>query len=100
MFVRGYLGTNATVLGDVISVTGRGVPAHLGDTLAPSDMCPTFRDDSSAQTSAWRSIWLPPFIERLSQYIEGDLVLDDSMWNDFPYICGFESQITGSLSPF
>lgn len=100
MFVRGYLGTNASVLGDVISVTGRGVPAHLGDTLAPSDMCPTFRDDSSAQTAAWRSVWLPPFIERLSQYIEGDLVLDDSMWNDFPYICGFESQITGSLSPF
>jgi hypothetical protein len=76
------------------------MPAHLGDTLAPSDMCPTFKDDSSAQTAAWSSIWLPPFIERLSQYIDGDLQLDDSKWNDFPYICGFESQITGRLSPF
>ncbi|KAK3292664.1 histidine phosphatase superfamily, partial [Chaetomium fimeti] len=99
-FVRGYLGPNSTLLGKIVSVTGRGMPAHLGDTLAPSDMCPTFKDDSSVQTSAWRSIWLPPFIERLSQYIDGDLQLDDSKWNDFPYICGFESQITGRLSPF
>jgi hypothetical protein len=76
------------------------MPAHLGDTLAPSDMCPTFKDDSSAQQAAWRSIWLPPFIQRLSQYIDGDLPLDNSKWNDFPYICGFESQITGRLSPF
>ncbi|EGY14181.1 acid phosphatase PHO1 [Verticillium dahliae VdLs.17] len=100
LFVRGYLGPNSTLLGNVVSVTGRGVPAHLGDTLAPSDMCPAFKDDSSKQTNAWRSLWLPPFIERLSQYIYGDLVLDDSHWNDFPYICGFESQITGRLSPF
>ncbi|KAH6663568.1 acid phosphatase PHO1 [Plectosphaerella plurivora] len=99
LFVQGYLGTNSS-LGSVVSVTARGVPAHLGDTLAPSDMCPTFRDDSSAQTNEWRSIWLPPFIERLQKYIEGDLVLDDSHWNDFPYICGFESQITGRMSPF
>ncbi|KAM0331282.1 hypothetical protein ACHAQA_002952 [Verticillium albo-atrum] len=100
LFVQGFLGPNATLLGNVVSVTGRNVPAHLGDTLAPSDMCPTFKDDSSKQTAAWRSIWLPPFIERLSKYIEGDLVLDDGHWNDFPYICGFESQITGRLSPF
>ncbi|EEY23932.1 thiamine-repressible acid phosphatase pho4 [Verticillium alfalfae VaMs.102] len=100
LFVRGYLGPNSTLLGNVVSVTGRGVPAHLGDTLAPSDMCPTFKDDSSKQTNAWRALWLPPFIKRLSQYIDGDLVLDDSHWNDFPYICGFESQITGRLSPF
>ncbi|ROT35131.1 phosphoglycerate mutase-like protein [Sodiomyces alkalinus F11] len=99
LFVHGYLGTNSS-LGTVISVTGRGMPAHLGDTLAPSDMCPTFRDDSSRQTAAWRSVWLPSFIGRLSQYAEGDLHLDDGHWNDFPYICGFESQITGRLSPF
>lgn len=99
-FVRGYLGPNSTLLGKVVSVTARGMPAHLGDTLAPSDMCPTFKDDSSVQTAAWRSIWLSPFIERLSHYIDGDLQLDDAKWNDFPYICGFESQITGRLSPF
>ncbi|KAM0424308.1 hypothetical protein ACHAPT_010454 [Fusarium lateritium] len=99
LFLHGFLGTNSS-LGTVVSVTGKGMPAHLGDTLAPSDMCPAFKDDSDKQQAAWRSTWLPSFKERLSQYIDGDLELDDSHWNDFPYICGFESQITGRLSPF
>lgn len=99
LFLHGFLGTNSS-LGTVVSVTGKGMPAHLGDTLAPSDMCPTFVDDSSKQTEAWRSKWLPAFKKRLSQFIEGDLDLEDGQWNDFPYICGFESQITGRLSPF
>lgn len=99
LFVHGFLGANAS-LGTVVSVTGRGMPAHLGDTLAPSDMCPAFKDDSAAQQAAWRSKWLPSFIKRLSKYIHGDLELDEGHWNDFPYICGFESQITGRLSPF
>ncbi|KFA60249.1 hypothetical protein S40285_08077 [Stachybotrys chlorohalonatus IBT 40285] len=100
MFVRGYLGTNSSVVGNVVSVTARGVPAHLADTLAPSDMCPTFRDNSSPQTSVWQATWLPGFIDRLSRYIDGDLELQNGQWNDFPYICGFESQITGRMSPF
>ncbi|UZP38714.1 hypothetical protein NXS19_006530 [Fusarium pseudograminearum] len=99
LFLHGFLGTNSS-LGTVVAVTGKGMPAHLGDTLAPSDMCPTFVDDSSKQTDAWRSKWLPAFKKRLSQYIEGDLELEDGQWGDFPYICGFESQITGRLSPF
>ncbi|KAM5349420.1 hypothetical protein ACJ41O_005925 [Fusarium nematophilum] len=99
LFVHGFLGTNSS-LGTVVSVTGRGMPAHLGDTLAPGDMCPAFKDDSSKQQEAWRSIWLPPFKKRLSQYIDGELELDDAHWQDFPYVCGFESQITGRLSPF
>ncbi|KAJ9414494.1 hypothetical protein FOXG_12400 [Fusarium oxysporum f. sp. lycopersici 4287] len=99
LFLHGFLGTNSS-LGTVVSVTGKGVPSHLGDTLAPSDMCPTFVDDSSKQQDEWRQLWLPGFKKRLSKYIKGDLQLDDSTWNDFPYICGFESQITGKLSPF
>ncbi|KAJ4244818.1 hypothetical protein NW762_014397 [Fusarium torreyae] len=99
LFLHGYLGTNSS-LGTVVSVTSKGMPAHLGDNLAPSDMCPAFVDDSSKQQDAWRSRWLPAYIKRLSKYIDGGLELDDSHWNDFPYICGFESQITGRLSPF
>ncbi|KAG8410269.1 hypothetical protein J3458_017983 [Metarhizium acridum] len=99
-FVRGFIGVNATLLGNVVSVTSKGFITHLGDTLAPSDMCPTFKDDSSAQQNAWSSIWLPPFIQRLSKFIHGNLTLDESSWGDFPYLCGFESQITGRLSPF
>ncbi|KAG9495327.1 hypothetical protein J7337_013566 [Fusarium musae] len=99
LFLHGFLGTNSS-LGTVVSVTGKGVPSHLGDTLAPSDMCPTFVDDSSKQQDEWRQRWLPGFKKRLSKFIKGDLQLDDSTWNDFPYVCGFESQITGKLSPF
>ncbi|KAF5661228.1 3-phytase B [Fusarium circinatum] len=99
LFLHGFLGTNSS-LGTVVSVTGKGFPSHLGDTLAPSDMCPAFVDDSSKQQDEWRQRWLPAFKKRLSKYIKGDLQLDDSTWNDFPYICGFESQITGKLSPF
>ncbi|KXH43916.1 histidine acid phosphatase, partial [Colletotrichum salicis] len=44
LFVRGFLGTNATLLGDIVSVTSRGFIAGIGDSLAPSDMCPTFKD--------------------------------------------------------
>lgn len=99
LFLHGYLGANAT-LGTVVSVTGRGVPAHLGDTLAPSDMCPSFVDDSADQQTAWRNLWLPGFKARLLRYIDGNLTLPDATWADFPYVCGFESQISGRLSPF
>ncbi|CAH0040175.1 unnamed protein product [Clonostachys rhizophaga] len=99
LFLHGYLGTNSS-LGTVVSVTGKNMPAHLGDTLAPSDMCPSFVDSSDAQQTTWRGHWLPAFKARLSQYIDGTLELDDSTWADFPYVCGFESQITGRLSPF
>lgn len=99
LFVQGYLGTNSS-RGTVVSVSGKGFPEHLGDTLAPSDMCPSFVDDSSVQQNAWQKEWMPAYIARLSKYIQGDLNLTDSQWNSFPYICGFESQIRGHLSPF
>ncbi|KAG5916820.1 hypothetical protein E4U42_007505 [Claviceps africana] len=99
-FVRGYIGANSSLQGHIVSVNGRGMPAHLGDTLAPSDMCPSFRDDSDHQQHVWRSQWLPGFIRRRSKFISGTLELDDAQWADFPYLCGFESQITGFLSPF
>lgn len=99
LFLHGYLGTNAS-LGTVVSVTGKGFPSHLGDTLAPSDMCPSFKDDSDAQQAAFVATWLPAFKKRLARYIQGSLNLDDSMYQGFPYLCGFESQIRGRLSPF
>ncbi|EJT76701.1 acid phosphatase PHO1 [Gaeumannomyces tritici R3-111a-1] len=100
LFLGGYLGPSATALGNVVAVTSRGFPDQLANTLAPSDMCPTFVDDYSTQQAEWQPRWLPAFKERLSQYVSGDLQLEDGQWNDFAYICGFESQITGRLSPF
>lgn len=100
LFARGYLGSNSTLLGKVVSIDSKRFPAQLANTLAPGDMCPSFVDDSTPQTSVWQATWLPKFKARLAQYIQGDLVIPDSTWNDFPYICGFESQILGRMSGF
>lgn len=63
-------------------------------------MCPSFTDNSDAQQAAFVATWLPAFKKRLARYIQGSLELDDSMYGGFPYLCGFESQIRGHLSPF
>lgn len=48
----------------------------------------------------WDAIYRPPITKRLNSLISGDLVLVDADIGIFPYLCGFESQITGVLSPF
>ncbi|KAK2017500.1 histidine acid phosphatase [Colletotrichum eremochloae] len=101
LFVRGFLGTNATLLGDVISVTSRGFPGGIGDSLAPSDMCPTFKDtEGDDAVTQWNSIYIPPIQARLQALIEGNLTLTPGDISQIPYLCGYESQITGRLSPW
>ncbi|XXH00353.1 Cell wall assembly regulator [Hypoxylon texense] len=101
MFVRGFLGVSATQHGSVVSVTSHGFPASVGDTLAPSDMCPNFEDlEGGDYKRTWDTIWIPPIQERLQALIEGNLTLTASDVNQIPYLCGFESHITGRLSPW
>lgn len=101
MFVRGFLGFAAPQQGSVISVTSKGFPASVGDTLAPSDMCPNFEDTEGGENkTAWDNIWIPPVQERLQALIEGNLTLTASDVSQIPYLCGFESHITGQLSPW
>ncbi|OHE99622.1 histidine acid phosphatase [Colletotrichum orchidophilum] len=101
LFVRGFLGTNATLLGDVVSVTSRGFVAGIGDSLAPSDMCPAFQDTEGGDyVTAWNDVYIPPILARLQALIKGNLTLTQSDVSQIPYLCGFESQITGRLSPW
>ncbi|KAI1762994.1 phosphoglycerate mutase-like protein [Hypoxylon sp. FL1150] len=101
MFVRGFLGFAASKQGSVISVTSKGFPASVGDTLAPSDMCPNFEDTEGGDyKAAWDDIWIPPVQKRLQELIEGNLTLTVSDVSQVPYLCGFESHITGRLSPW
>ncbi|KZL66367.1 histidine acid phosphatase [Colletotrichum tofieldiae] len=101
LFVRGFLGTNATLFGDVISVTSRGFPGGIGDSLAPSDMCPAFKDTEGGDAvTQWKSVYIPPIQARLQALIEGNLTLTADDINQIPYLCGYESQITGRLSPW
>ncbi|KAK8034331.1 histidine acid phosphatase [Apiospora rasikravindrae] len=101
MFVRGFLGWEADSLGSVVSVTSKGFPGGIGDSLAPSDMCPKFADtEGSEQQSAWDKIWIPPVQARLNSLISGNLTLTAGDITSIPYLCGYESQITGRLSPW
>lgn len=100
-FVRGFLGTTATTLGMVISVDSKASSAVLGNSLSPSDLCPAFVDgNGGTPATIWDSIYLPPITKRLNKLIKGNLTFLDSDTTIFPYLCGFESQITGSLSPW
>ena len=99
LFARGYLGPNST-LADVHVVNAKAASA-VGNSLATSDSCPTFNDVSGGDyVDKWDSIYLPPIVKRLSKLIEGNLTLDASDLSLFPYLCGFESQITRKISPF
>ncbi|ORY71158.1 histidine acid phosphatase [Pseudomassariella vexata] len=101
MFVRGFLGFSAPANGSVVSVTSKGFAAGIGDSLAPSDMCPNFEDASGGDNKTiWDNIWIPPVQERLQALIDGNLTLTASDIAQIPYLCGFESHITGRLSPW
>ncbi|KAE9374395.1 phosphoglycerate mutase-like protein [Stipitochalara longipes BDJ] len=100
-FVRGFLGQTATALGTVISVNSTGSPQALFDSLSPSDQCPLFVDgNGGTEQVSWNDIYLPPILERIQTMITGDLGFDVTDVSIMPYLCGFESQITGTLSPW
>ncbi|KAI1498495.1 histidine acid phosphatase [Biscogniauxia marginata] len=101
MFVRGFLGFTAASNGSVVSVSSKGFPAGTGDSLAPSDMCPNFADSEGGEyKTTWDNIWIPPVQKRLQRLIGGNLTLSANDVNQIPYLCGFESHITGRLSPW
>lgn len=100
-FVRGFLGPRAGELGRIVAVTSRNVPSAIGNSLAPSDMCPLFKDGNGGEhKTKWDDIWQPRVQQRLQALIDGNLTLTRGDVNLIPYLCGFESQITGRLSPF
>lgn len=101
MFVQGFLGFNAAAYGSVVSVTSTGYTGNIGNSLAPSDQCPLFSDDSGGDyATEWADVYIPPIKERLEALIEGNFTFEDNDISQMPYLCGFESQITGRLSPW
>ena len=100
-FVQGYLGPFAATYGNVVSVTSKGFDGAIGNSLAPSDQCPNFKDtEGSAYGSQWANVYIPPIQERLQELIDGNLTFTQTDISQMPYLCGFESQITGRLSPW
>lgn len=101
MFVQGYLGFTSSTYGKVVSVTSKGYTGNIGNSLGPSDQCPNFDDDEGGDYAAeWAGVYIPPIKERLQGLIDGNFTFEDNDISQIPYLCGFESQITGRLSPW
>lgn len=99
LFARGYMGPNSS-FGDVY-VLNNTDPHSVANSLAPSDLCPLYNDNSGgANATTWADIYLPPVATRINRLIQGDLQFNTSDVVQFPYLCGFESSITGKRSPW
>ena len=100
MFAHGFLGPNATDLGTIYALNASD-PRSWGNSLATSDLCTAYNDDGgSPYTDVWANIYLPPIRARLNAGMHGDFNLTQSDISLIPYLCGFETQITGRRSPF
>ena len=100
LFARGFLGPNATSLGTVYTLNSTD-PRSLANSLAPSDLCPEYVDDSGGtNATTWANIYLPPIAARLNSLLTGNLTFNITDVSIFPYLCGFESQILGRTSPW
>ncbi|MCJ1332064.1 hypothetical protein MMC10_008756 [Thelotrema lepadinum] len=100
LFTRGYMGPNSTLYGSVYVVKSTA-SGSVGNSLGTSDSCPTFLDSSGGtNATGYDSLYLPPITARLNGLLQGNLTLVDSDVSNFPYLCGFESQITGRVSPW
>lgn len=100
MFAQGFLGPNATDLGTIYALNSSD-PASWMNSLAPSDLCPAYKDNGgSPYIDQWASIYVPPIAARLNAKINGNFNFTASEVTIIPYLCGFETQITGKRSPF
>ncbi|KAI4675637.1 uncharacterized protein J4E88_007671 [Alternaria novae-zelandiae] len=99
LFAQGFVGPNATDLTTIYALNASD-PASWGNTLAPSDLCKAYDDAGGGPAKdTWDSMYLPPIAARLNGKIQG-LNLTTSQVDQIPYLCGFETQITGRRSPF
>lgn len=100
MFAQGFLGPNATALGTIYALNSSD-PASWMNSLAPSDLCPAYSDNGgSPHTDEWASVYVSPIAARLNAEINGNFSFTESEVTIMPYLCGFETQITGKPSPF
>lgn len=100
MFAHGFLGPNATELGTIYALNSSD-PNSWMNSLAPSDLCPAYKDQGgSPHIDQWQSIYLPPIVSRLNADMIGNFSFTQQEVSIIPYLCGFETQIVGKRSPF
>lgn len=101
LFARGYLGPNSSTYGNIYVVNSTD-PRAIFNSLAPSDLCPRYNDDSGApNTTIWGNTYLPEVQARINNALQpGTINFTQTDVSIFPYLCGFETQITGRRSPW
>lgn len=98
LFARGYMGPNSS-FGDVYVLNSTD-PRSVANSLGASDLCPLYSDNSGgANATTWAGIYLPPIVKRINKHLSGLEFTSDDV-SIFPYLCGFETQITGHRSPW
>ena len=99
-YARAFGGPNATTTGKIV-ILNSTYPLSGGNTLATSDNCPSYIDNSGGNyTSTWAGIYIPQIKARISKYITGNFTFANSEVALIGYLCGFETQILGRRSQF
>ncbi|KAH7340045.1 histidine phosphatase superfamily [Pyrenochaeta sp. MPI-SDFR-AT-0127] len=100
LFAQGFLGPNATALTTIYALNSSD-PLSWMNSLATSDLCKAYADEGgSPYKDEWDAIYLPPIRSRLNAFIHGGFNFTQWDVSIIPYLCGFETQITGRRSPF
>lgn len=100
LFAQGFVGPNATELSTIYALNSSD-PSSWMNSLATSDLCKAYKDEGgSPYKDEWDQIYLPPIRSRLNAMIHGGFNFTQWDVSIIPYLCGFETQITGRRSPF
>jgi acid phosphatase len=95
-YSHAFGGPNATRIGTVVNINASS-PDSGGNSLATSDNCPLYDDNSGAPENAiFEALFVPSIQTRLSQFIIGNFSFSESEILLIPVLCGFETMITGT----
>ncbi|PYI13960.1 phosphoglycerate mutase-like protein [Aspergillus violaceofuscus CBS 115571] len=97
-FLQGYMYEFADTYGKVVSVNSTGSVNAIGNSLGPSDACPLYVNNAYNNVTNWDATWMPAAIKRINALVSGNLTFTETDLTFFPYLCAYESQITGRLS--
>ncbi|KAH4180082.1 hypothetical protein HBI46_188270 [Parastagonospora nodorum] len=98
-FAQGFVGDNASNLTTIYALNASDPRAWM-NSLAPSDLCKAYNDEGGSPfKDVWDAIYVPPIQARINAKVQGfNFTAGDVQ--QIPYLCGFETQIIESRSPF
>ncbi|RLL93052.1 hypothetical protein CFD26_101160 [Aspergillus turcosus] len=100
VFLQSYLYEYDDTFEKVVSINSTFSTEAIGNSLGPSDACPAFAASrGTGNATNWANVWVPKTLARVNSMVKGNLTLDETDLLYIPYLCGYESQILGRLSP-